>query len=224
MLSLSFWVTLLFAILFAMAAMDVTGQCYVDPCSAESPAVTGGVSFVTALAAFLFVAQVRRGQHARGARRTAVSAVSLGARRETEGKQAGAMRTVPKRAVVTPQNEVGDRRQTRRKGGGSMLCGRSAGWEKVQRPSPLLWFYRAVLFVFALCGFHFLLPKPGRVDGEFFLSERRHTLGRLGTNPHFSNTPDPPGSPVSAVLPPRRRGCITRRPTYTEREEGAQGR
>ena len=62
MLSLSFWVTLLFAILFAMAAMDVTGQCYVDPCSAASPAVTGGASFVTALAAFLFIAQVRRAQ------------------------------------------------------------------------------------------------------------------------------------------------------------------
>lgn len=58
MLSLSFWMTLLFSILFAMAAMDVTGQCYVDPCSSASPAVTSGVSFVTALAAFLFIAQV----------------------------------------------------------------------------------------------------------------------------------------------------------------------
>lgn len=58
MLSLSFWVTLLFSILFAMAAMDVTGQCYVDPCSAASPAITSGLSLVTALAAFLFIAQV----------------------------------------------------------------------------------------------------------------------------------------------------------------------
>lgn len=58
MLSLSFWVTLLFSILFAMAAMDVTGQCYVDPCSSASPAVTGGMSLVTAFAAFLFIAQV----------------------------------------------------------------------------------------------------------------------------------------------------------------------
>ncbi|CAM9265866.1 unnamed protein product [Ectocarpus sp. 12 AP-2014] len=57
MLSLSFWVTLLFSILFAMAAMDVTGQCYVDPCSAISPAVTSGMSLVTAIAAFLFIAQ-----------------------------------------------------------------------------------------------------------------------------------------------------------------------
>eukprot|EP00752_Nemacystus_decipiens_P002837 g2644.t1 len=57
MLSLSFWVTLLFSILFAMAAMDVTGQCYVDPCSSASPAITGGLSLVTALAAFLFIAQ-----------------------------------------------------------------------------------------------------------------------------------------------------------------------
>lgn len=58
MLSLAFWVTLLFSILFAMAAMDVTGQCYVDPCSSDSPAVTSGMSLVTALAAFLFIAQV----------------------------------------------------------------------------------------------------------------------------------------------------------------------
>lgn len=58
MLSLSFWVTLLFSILFAMAAMDVTGQCYVDPCSTSSPAVTSGMSLVTAMAAFLFIAQV----------------------------------------------------------------------------------------------------------------------------------------------------------------------
>ncbi|CAM9921405.1 unnamed protein product [Ectocarpus sp. 12 AP-2014] len=57
MLSLSFWVTLLFSILFAMAAMDVTGQCYVDPCSTISPAVTSGMSLVTAIAAFLFIAQ-----------------------------------------------------------------------------------------------------------------------------------------------------------------------
>ncbi|CAM9265700.1 unnamed protein product [Scytosiphon promiscuus] len=57
MLSLSFWVTLLFSILFAMAAMDVTGQCYVDPCSSTSPAVTSGASIVTAMAAFIFIAQ-----------------------------------------------------------------------------------------------------------------------------------------------------------------------
>lgn len=58
MLSLCFWVTLLFAILYAMASMDVTGQCYCDPCSADSPAITNGLSIVTALAAFLFIAQV----------------------------------------------------------------------------------------------------------------------------------------------------------------------
>ncbi|CAM9254355.1 unnamed protein product [Pylaiella littoralis] len=57
MLSLSFWVTLLFSILFAMAGMDVTGQCYVDPCSSTSPAVTSGMSFVTTIAAFVFIAQ-----------------------------------------------------------------------------------------------------------------------------------------------------------------------
>ncbi|CAM9728021.1 unnamed protein product [Ascophyllum nodosum] len=57
MLSLCFWVTLLFAILFAMASMDATGQCYCDPCDTSSPAITGGVSLVTALVAFIFIAQ-----------------------------------------------------------------------------------------------------------------------------------------------------------------------
>ena len=60
MLSLCFWVTLLFAILYAMASMDVTGQCYCDPCSSSSPAITNGLSIVTALGAFLFIAQVLR--------------------------------------------------------------------------------------------------------------------------------------------------------------------
>ena len=59
MLSLCFWVTLLFAILFAMASMDATGQCYCDPCDTSSPAITGGVSLVTAMVAFIFIAQVR---------------------------------------------------------------------------------------------------------------------------------------------------------------------
>lgn len=59
MLSLCFWITLLFAILYAMAAMDVTGQCYCDPCTSSSPAITDGLSAVTAIAAFLFIAQVR---------------------------------------------------------------------------------------------------------------------------------------------------------------------
>lgn len=59
MLSLCFWVTLLFAILFAMAAMDATGQCYCDPCDSSSPAITGGTSLVTAMTGFLFIAQVR---------------------------------------------------------------------------------------------------------------------------------------------------------------------
>lgn len=58
MLSLCFWVTLLFAILYAMASMDVTGQCYCDPCSSSSPAITNGLSIVTAMGAFLFIAQV----------------------------------------------------------------------------------------------------------------------------------------------------------------------
>lgn len=60
MLSLCFWITLLFAILFAMASMDVTGQCYIDPCTTSSPSVTSGLSVVTAIGAFLFIAQVRR--------------------------------------------------------------------------------------------------------------------------------------------------------------------
>lgn len=59
MLSLCFWVTLLFAILYAMASMDVTGQCYCDPCTSSSPAITSGLSIVTAMGAFLFIAQVR---------------------------------------------------------------------------------------------------------------------------------------------------------------------
>lgn len=58
MLSLNFWITLLFGILFAMASMDATAQCYCDPCTSTSPAVTSGLSLVTALSAFLFIAQV----------------------------------------------------------------------------------------------------------------------------------------------------------------------
>lgn len=42
-----------------MAAMDATGQCYCDPCDSSSPAITGGSSLVTAMTAFLFIAQVR---------------------------------------------------------------------------------------------------------------------------------------------------------------------
>lgn len=58
MLSLCFWITLLFAILYAMASMDVMGQCYTDPCTSSSPAVTSGLGLVTATAAFIFISQV----------------------------------------------------------------------------------------------------------------------------------------------------------------------
>lgn len=57
-LSLCYWITLLFAILYAMATMDVMGQCYIDPCTSSSPAVTSGTSVVTCMVAFIFVAQV----------------------------------------------------------------------------------------------------------------------------------------------------------------------
>lgn len=64
-LSLCFWIMLLFAILFAMASMDATGQCYCDPCSSNSPAVTSGLSMVTAVTAFLFIAEVSSRSDAR---------------------------------------------------------------------------------------------------------------------------------------------------------------
>lgn len=57
-LQLSFWIQLLFAILYAMATMDVTGQCYSEPCSSGSPAITSGLGIATAIVAFVFISQV----------------------------------------------------------------------------------------------------------------------------------------------------------------------
>lgn len=56
-LQLSFWIQLLFAILYAMATMDVTGQCYSEPCSSDSPTITSGLGIVTTMAAFIFICQ-----------------------------------------------------------------------------------------------------------------------------------------------------------------------
>ncbi|CAM9836021.1 unnamed protein product [Choristocarpus tenellus] len=55
LLSLCYWITLLVAVLFAMSAMDASGQCYTNPCN--DTVVTGGLSLVTGSAAFLFIMQ-----------------------------------------------------------------------------------------------------------------------------------------------------------------------
>lgn len=39
--------------------MDVAGQCYSEPCLPDSPAVTTGLGFATAIASFVFICQVR---------------------------------------------------------------------------------------------------------------------------------------------------------------------